>query len=193
MIVDLIVPSLAAGAAVFFVSAIIWMFVRWHDKDLKGLPDEQQFMDDLSARSLEPGLYMWPNCQGDHPHNSPEFKANWEKGPWGSINILGGKPNFPRNLIGSFLTNWAVSFAVAVSIAMTLGAVSGAEVAITCSVCQVLLPVAILSAVAYCLGGLGNDLFLGKPCRFICTSILDGLIYAGVTAVMLWWLWPASG
>ena len=50
-------------------------------------------------------------------------------------------------------------------------------------------PAAIL---AYCLGGVVNDFFLGKPTRFIITSVLDGLVYSLVTASILAWLWPGE-
>lgn len=193
MIIDLIFPSFVAAAAVFFVSFHIWMFIRWHDKDILPLPDEAEFMDNMSDRNIPPGLYMWPNCQESEGHGSPEFQAKWKAGPWGSINILGGCPSFARNLIGSFLVNWAVAFAIAVSLGMVIMKCPDPASCVTCPTCQVFVPALILGAAAYCFGGLGNDLFLGKQCRFICTTMLDGVIYAAVNAAVLWWLWPTAG
>ncbi|MDP7030254.1 MAG: hypothetical protein QF733_08540 [Phycisphaerales bacterium] len=188
---QLIVPAVCAGGAVFIVSALIWMVFGWHNKDIQPLPDEDGFVQSLGGHELRPGLYMWPNCADRSEHGGEAFKARWKAGPWGTINILGGQPNFLRNLIGTLIVNLLVAYAVAVSIGLVLGGVElTGGVLLTCSMCQVLVPALILGAAIYCLGGLGNDLFLGKQCRFIGTSFLDGIIFAGVQACVLWWLWP---
>jgi hypothetical protein len=43
---------------------------------------------------------------------------------------------------------------------------------------------------AYVLGPLCGDLFLGKKTRFIMTQSIDGVVYALVTALLLTVLWP---
>jgi len=178
---QLILPAVCAGGAVFIVSAIIWMLVGWHNKDIQPLPDEDGFVKSLGEHGLKPGLYMWPNCADRSEHGGEAFKAKWKAGPWGTINILGGQPNFLRNLIGTLMINLVVAYAVAVSIGLVLGGVELASgVLVTCSMCQIFVLALLLGAAVYCLGGLGNDLFLGKQGRFIGTSILDGLIFAGV-------------
>ncbi len=190
---QLILPSVCAGGAVFIVSALIWMLVGWHNQDIKILPDEDGFVEALGQHTLKPGFYMWPNCADRAEHGGEAFKAKWKAGPWGTINILKGQPNFRRNLIGTLIVHLLVAFGVAMSIGLVLGgAQSGGGVLMACSLCQVFIPAFILGVAVYCLGGLGNDLFLGKQARFIGTSMLDGLIYAGVQAWVLWWLWPVG-
>jgi hypothetical protein len=192
MFASLIIPCIVAGVAVFVFSAVIWMVVRWHDKDIQQIFDEQSFIDAMKVQGLSPGLYMWPHCGGERDaHKCPEFRERWSKGPWGTVNILKTQPNFARNLIGTLLINLAVAFGVGMSVAMVLSGVQmGSGVLITCSMCQVFVPVFILGMLIYCLGGVCNDLFLGKPTRFIGTTFLDGLIFAGVQAVVLWAMWP---
>ncbi|MCP4839179.1 MAG: hypothetical protein GY894_07445 [Planctomycetes bacterium] len=104
-----------------------------------------------------------------------------------AINILGLRPTFARNLLGSLAINCIVAFGIAAAIGL---ARSGG--AVVCEGCQIFVPALILGGAAYCLGGLPNDLFLGKQPRFIATCILDGLIYALVQAAVLWWAWAAS-
>jgi hypothetical protein len=50
----------------------------------------------------------------------------------------------------------------------------------------------LIPLVAYCLGGLGVDLFLGKPGRFMLTCTLDGMLFAATQAVVLWGMWPSA-
>ena len=189
---SLVIPCLVAGVGVFVVSALIWILVRWHDRDIQQLPDEQSFVDAMNVQGLCPGLYMWPHHGGDKQVlQSPGFQERWKKGPWGAITIWPRSPNYLRNLIGSLLINIAVAFGVGMSVGLVLGGVQlGAGVLVSCTACQILLPTFILGCMAYCFGGLGTDLFLGKPSRFIGTSLLDGIIYAGVQAGLLFLLWP---
>jgi len=193
MIGQLILPAVYAGVAVWLSSAIIWMFLRWHDKDIQPLPDEAGFIASIESQGIPAGHYMWPNCATREEHGSDAFMEKWSRGPWGTINVLGGRPNFARNLIGTLIINIVVAFGIAAALGLALGGVQcEADALFTCSMCQVFVPVLILGAVVYCLGGLGNDLFLGKQPRFICTSVLDGLIYAAVQAGVLWWAWPVA-
>lgn len=185
MLASLILPAIYAGIAVFVCSSIIWMFIGWHNNDLKPLPDEDGFMESLAKHSIPPGLYMWPNCH-KADLKSDAFKEKWTKGPWGTINVQCGQPNFARNLIGTLIVNILIAFAIAASIGMVLNS----EI-VTCAWCQIFTPALILGVMTYSLGSIGNDLFLGKPCRFMATCILDGVIYAVAQAFVLQATWPA--
>jgi len=186
----LILPALVAGVAVWFAAFLIWMVSGLHTKDIQSLSDEQQFMDDLKRHDLPPGLYMWPNCQDRADLNSDDFKARWKAGPWGTINILGGQPNFLRNLVGTLVLYCLIALGIAAAISMVLGGVNGADVLVTCTWCQIFAPAAILAGTAYVLGPICGDLFLGKQTRFIITQSIGGVIYALVTALLLTLMWP---
>lgn len=186
----LILPALVAGLGVWIAAAILWMVSGIHTKDVNPLPDESRFIDELRSHNLPPGQYMWPNCQDRKDVNSDEFKARWKAGPWGTLNIMPGQPNFARNLIGSFILYCLIAFAIALSISMVLNGVAGAAALVTCTWCQIFGPAMILAASGYVLAPLCTDLFMGKQVRFMITSSIDGLIYAAVTAVLLAVLWP---
>lgn len=190
MIASLIFPAVVAGLAVFFSSALVWMVLRWHDRDIQVLPDEAGFVEQLQHSDLSPGFYMWPNCATRGEHRSDAFKAKWKGGPWGTITVFAGQPHFGRNLAGSLLINICVALGIAVTIGLAAGGADAS--ACSCAVQSIMLPAFIAGVAAYCLGGLCNDLFLGKPGRFIVTCVVDGLIYAVVQAVVLWAMWPAS-
>jgi hypothetical protein len=186
----LIVPALVAGLGVWFTSFVLWTFSGLHTKDIRPLEDESGFMDDMKKHALGPGLYMWPNCRDRKDMSSDDFKARWKAGPWGTINVLHGQPNFQRNLIGSLAANVLIAFGIAVAISMVLGGVNGAEQLITCTWCQVFTPSLIMAACVYMLAPICEGLFMGKQTRFMVTSAIDGAIYAVITALLLTVLWP---
>lgn len=188
----LCVACVLAGLGVWIASLLIWLVVRWHDKDIQLLPDEQVFMDAMKVQGLSPGLYMWPQAGGDRQvHRMPDAQEKWNKGPWGVITMYPRRPAFVRQLIGSLWVHLAVAFGVGMSLGLVLSGVQlGSGVLISCRVCQILVPTFVLGVVVYGLGGLGTDLLLGKPRRFMGTSVLDGAVFAAVQSGVLYLLWP---
>ena len=177
-------PIVLSAVFVFLASSIIWMALPYHKADIKVLPDEKALTEPLAKLDLPPGTYMWPNCGSGESQNSPEFKARWDVGPWGSINILGCKPNFGANLGLVFVFYLVVGVCVAYITSQSQAA--GAECA---SVFQVACATAIL---AYCAGGIAGAFFMGKPKRFMFTDFIDGVVYGLITAATFAWLWPAA-
>ena len=184
LLVPLWLPVVVSAVVVFFASFLVWMVLPHHKKDVKALPDEQELLGCLSKLNIPPGTYMWPNCQNSADMNSPEFKARNDAGPWGSINIVGKKPSFARNLVLTFLFYIVVS--VFVGYITTLARAPGAEFL---SVFRVAGAVGVL---AYCAGSIPNAIFFGKPGRFIFTEFVDGAVYGLLTAATFAWLWPAA-
>ena len=160
------------------------MALPYHKADIKVLPDEKALTEQLGNLNISPGTYMWPNCGSGESQNSPEFKARMDAGPWGSINILGCKPNFGANLGLVFLFYLVVGVCVAYITSQSQAA--GAECA---SVFQIACATAIL---AYCAGGIPGAFFMGKPKRFMFTDFIDGVVYGLITAATFAWLWPAA-
>lgn len=180
---ELWMPILLSAVAVFFVSAFIWMALPIHTPDMKVLDNEEDFDTAIRPLNIKPGLYMFPGCHGKDI-KSDEFKARWKAGPWGIITIQSGPPNFGMNLLKCF-----VSYVVISAICGYLAGIGLAPGAEYMDVFRVVGTAAILG---YCMGGLANDFFLGKPTRFIVTSLFDGVVFALVTAGVFAWLWPEA-
>ena len=123
-IFDLWLPIVVAAFACFFASSVMWMVLPHHKADIRPLPDEKAFTEAVSPLDLDPGLYMYPNCQEGESMSSDEFKARWEQGPWGTINVIAAKPNFPRNLAVNLFECAVVAALTAylASMAMNVGA-----------------------------------------------------------------------
>lgn len=178
-LLDLWLPILVAAAIVWFASALIWMVMPHHKKDIKKLPDGSAIPE--QTRGLEPGLYMWPNC--DHGDMKSEaFKQAYNAGPWGSLTVLPGKPSMLRNMGGVFAVY--VVIGVFVGYVTSLARPAGAEFA------EVFRVAGAVAMASYCLGWMPNALFFGKPGRFWLTDLFDCVIYALITGAAFAWLWP---
>jgi len=183
-LLDLWVPIVVSAVIAFAASFVMWMVLPVHKKDVKMLPDEGPLMTAVSSMAPEPGLYMFPGCQGGETMKSDAFKARWKAGPWGTLNVVGGPPNFARNLAVTFIEMVVISFVVAY-----LGTLALPRDDEYMHVFRFVGTAAILG---YVFGGFGCDTFMGRAPRFQFTSAIDSLIYALLTAGTFAWLWPAA-
>lgn len=177
-------PVVVSSVVVFFASFLAWMVIGHHKKDIKTLENEKSLIDQLKQLNIAPGTYMWPGCCPGEDMNSEAFKARYDAGPWGSMNIVAAKPNFARNLILTFLFYVIVSLFVAYVTGQARAAGAGFM-----TVFQVAGAAAILG---YCAGSIPNAIFFSKPGRFVLTEFLDGLVYGLLTGVAFAVLWPGG-
>jgi len=177
-------PILVSAVIVFIASSLAWMVLPHHKKDIKTLPDEKALTEHLVKLNLAPGLYMWPGCGSGQDMKSEEYKARYAAGPWGSINILGSRPNFGRNLVLMFVFYIVVSLFVGYVAALARPAGSA-----FLPVFRVAGAAAIL---AYCAGSIPGAIFMSKPGRFVLTDLLDGLVYGLLTGATFGLLWPGG-
>jgi hypothetical protein len=182
-ITQLWLPLLISSVVVFFASSIMWMVLPHHKPDIKFLGDKEKgYIDAINSLSIEPGLYMYPNCD-QKDMGSDEFKARYKSGPWGLLTIAPAQPNFPMNLLKTFISFTAITFMVAYisSLAIDPGA----------DYMHVFRVVGTTAILGHCMGALCGDFFLGKPTRFMVTSFIDGVVYALITAGIFASMWPS--
>lgn len=183
-VAQLWLPILVSSVAVFFISSIVWMVLPHHKSDIKVLPDEKVFAERLAQFNIPPGTYMWPNCSGGDGPNSPEFKARMESGPWGSLNVVGYKPNFACNLVSVF--------AVYAVIGLFVAYLTGQSRGVGASFNEVFAIAGAAALLGYGMGGVPGAIFFSKPKRFVFTEFLDSVVYALATAAAFAWLWPGA-
>ena len=186
IVIQLWLPIIVSTIVVFVVSALAWMVFPHHKADVKTLPDEKALMDHLEQANIPCGTYMWPGCGSGEDMKSPQFKARFEAGPWGSMNILARQPNFGLNLLLVFIFYVVVSIFVGyiTSLARPFG-----EAFTFMEIFRVAGATAVLG---YCAGSIPNAIFFGKPCRFVLTDFIDNLVYALLTGAIFAWLWPVA-
>ncbi len=184
ILAQLWLPILVSTVVVFFASFLAWMVIPHHKKDIKVLPDEKALTGHLGTLNLAPGMYMWPHCATNEEMNSEEFKARMESGPWGSLNVIGTKPSFVRNLVLVFLFYIVVS--IFVGYITSLARPAGAP---WIAVFRVAGAVGVLG---YCAGAIPGAIFFSKPGRFVLTDLIDGVVYGLLTGAVFAWLWPGA-
>lgn len=183
-IAELWLPLLIASVVVFFASSIMWMVMPHHKKDIVFLKDkEAAYLDTMKSLDIKPGLYMYPGCEMKDL-KTDEGTAKWDAGPWGMLTVYAGKPNFGMNLLKTFIAYTIITLFVVYITGLSVP--HGAEYM---HVFRVACTTAILG---HCMGSIVNDVFLGKPTRFIITCFFDGVVYALITAGILASMWPAA-
>ncbi|GAB4549309.1 MAG: hypothetical protein Tsb0013_10460 [Phycisphaerales bacterium] len=184
-ILDLWLPIVLSTVIVFIASAVAWMAIpKWHQPDLKVLPDEATFAGDLGRHELAPGQYMWPNCGSSEEMKSDEFKRRWAEGPWGLLRVAGTRPSFGVNLVVTFVYFLVVSVVVGFLASRAFG--SGAGYYEVFGFCF------LASALAHCTMNLPNSMFLMEPRRWMLTNLIDGFVFAMLTAGTFAGLWPEA-
>jgi hypothetical protein len=174
-------PILVAAVAVFVVSSIVWMVLPYHKTDWKKIANEEPFLEVVRGQKLAAGMYMYPGCTpGDM--KSPEAKARFDKGPWGTLVVLPGKPGMGRALSLWFLFILLISTCVAYVVGHFNGTAAEPKTVFRFS-----------SAMAWVVFGgsyLPGFIWEGKPGSYAAKGIFDGLLYALVIGAIFMWMWP---
>lgn len=180
------------SVVIFFASAIMWMLLPHHKKDIlfintndadKEADKEAAYIKCMNALDLKPGMYMYPGCDAKD-YKTDEGKKRYSTGPWGTLTVFPGKSNFPMNLLKTFITFGVITIFVAYITGLSVG--PGADYM------QVFRVAGATAMLGHCMGGLTSDFFMGKPSRLIITEMMDKVVYALITAGMFASMWPAG-
>lgn len=177
-------PILLAAVIVHFASAIIWMASPLHKHDYKNPgSSEGAILAFLRSAALAPGVYNVPWCT----HKDAKDPAHIEKmkaGPWAQINVMPGVPN-----MGQCMILWIVNLLIVgtfVAYITSHALVPGA------SYLKVFQIVGATAFLAHAGNAATLSIWMGQPWRQFPGRIVDGLIYALLTAGTFAWLWPKA-
>ncbi len=176
-------PILLSSVFVFLASSIIHMVLSWwHKSDFSKLPDEEKFTDAVRPLAIPPGDYMIPNCSSNAEMRTPEFKEKLSKGPVMVATVL---PNGMFNM-GKSLSLWFVYLVVVNFFAayITFHAVPAGA-----GYLKVFRFAGATSFMGYSLALCQASIWYGRSWCSTIKSMIDGLIYAGLTAGTFGWLW----
>jgi hypothetical protein len=174
-------PILLSAVLVFIASAVLHMVLRYHNTDFAKLPSEDAVMDVL--RGAAPGEYMAPHSTGPEGMKDPVFIEKMTRGPIAIVTVL---PSGPPNM-GKPLSQWFV-YTVVVS---TLAAyVAGRALGPGVEYMQVFRFAGTAAFLGYAVGLAQSSIWFGRRWSTTAKSMLDGLVYALLTAGVFGWLWP---
>ncbi len=181
----LLLPALIAAVLVFIASSLIHMVVKWHQSEYKTLPNEDEVRAAIRKASPVPGKYVLPYCQDSKEMASPEMQRKLAEGPNAVMFV---RENGAVKL-GPFLGQW---FAYTLVVSLLVGYVARATVAPGADAMQVFQIVGVASWLAYAWAIPSDSIWIGKRWSSTLVYMIDGLIYAALTAAAFAWLWPGG-
>lgn len=177
-------PGIVSAVAVFVVSGIFHMALKYHRADYKKLADEDSVAEAIRKAGPSPGIHFIPYCMEASQMKDPAMRKKFEEGPVAMLTVMRpGPPNMGKNLSQWFLFCLLVSFFTAYVARHTLAGADG------------LMVLRITSTVAfmgYAFGPLQNSIWGGIPWANSLRGVFDAVVYALVTGFAFRLLWPAA-
>ena len=181
---SLLIHVLVSAAAVFLVSSVLHMALRYHRADHKQLPGEDAIREALGKQKPAPGMYMTPYCKDMKEMSEPANKEKFEKGPIAIVSVLpNGMPAMGKLLGLWFAFCVLVSFVAAYVARHTL--MPGAD---AMTVTRITGTVAFAG---YGLGQISDSIWKAQPWSNTMRFLVDSLIYGVVTGLVFRLLWPS--
>ena len=175
-------PILLAAVIVFIASSIMHTVLPYHKGDYSRLPDEDNVMAALRSAGLKRGLYVFPFCSPKEM-KTPAAVEKYNQGPVGMMTVFpSGPPNMPK-----FLGLW---FAYCLIISFFVACVAGSALGQGTPYLRVFHVAALAAFLAYGLANLSNGIWKGQLWSVTIKEVVDGLVYALLTAGTFGWLWP---
>jgi len=175
-------PIVLSAVIVFFASSIIHMLLPYHRGDYKQLPEEDKVVPAMRSAGLTRGLYIFPYCTHKEM-KSPAMIEKYNQGPVGMMTVFPrGQPFMPK-----FLGLW---FAYCLIISFFVAYLAAHTIPPGLRYLAVFRVVGTAAFLAYGLGNLSNGIWRGYPWSYVTKEVMDGLIYALLTAGTFGWLWP---
>ena len=76
-LMQLWLPILLSAVAVFVVSSLVHMVLKWHAPDYHGFGNEDEVLAAIRKGNPSPGIYMMPFCKDMKDMATPEMQARY--------------------------------------------------------------------------------------------------------------------
>ncbi len=182
-LLQLWLPILLAGFAVFIASSIIHMVLPIHKSDYLGLTNEDEVRAAIRKSSPAPGQYMMPWAKDMSAMKDPAMQAKWVEGPVATLTV---RPSGAINM-GPFLAQW---FAYTIVISTLVAYLASRTLPVGTAYLTVFRVVGTAAWLGYAGGTPINAIWKSVPWRVSGKEAIDGLVYACLTAGVFGWLWP---
>jgi hypothetical protein len=180
---ELWLPIVLSAVAVFIISSIIHMVLKYHDNDFKSFPAEDAVMDDLRKHNIPQGEYYFPRAKDMKEMGTPEFIKKMKRGPVAMMTVLENEA--PK--MGKQLSLW---FLYSVVVGIFAAYVAGRALEPGDHYLSVFRFTGVTAFLGYGLALIQNSIWYKKSWASTVKSLFDSLIYALFTAGIFGWLWP---
>ncbi|MBA2626850.1 MAG: hypothetical protein H0U85_02485 [Gemmatimonadales bacterium] len=176
-------PILLSAIIVFMASSVIHMFTPWHKGDYPSLPNEDAVLNALRPLAMPPGDYMMPRPSSMKEMGSAEFAAKRAQGPIVMMTVM---RNGPVSM-GPTFVQWFLYLLV---IGVFAAYIAGSALAPGEHYLQVFRFVGASAFLAYSMALAQLSIWYQRSWTITIKAMIDGLIYALLTAGTFGWLWP---
>ena len=184
-VVSLAIPILLSAVFVFIASSIIHMVLPIHRNDFRKVPDEDNVMEALRRFKIAPGDYLMPRPSSAAALKDPAYLAKRDKGPVVVMTVL--PPGPPE--MGMALLQW---FVYSVLVSVFAAYITGRALGPGAHYLEVFRFAGASAFMGYSLGIIQQSIWFKKAWSSTIKSVIDGLVYALLTAGTFGWLWPAT-
>jgi hypothetical protein len=175
---------LISAVVVFVASSAMHMALKYHQADMKSLPNDDAVRDALAKQNAAPGVYMTPFCSHDRM-KEPAMIERFEKGPVAVITLYPkGQVNMPKLLAFWFGLAFLVSFTAAYVARHTL--TPGADGMLVMRV------TGTVAFAAYGVSHISDSIWKGQPWSNTLRALIDAAVYSLLTAIVFRVLWPTA-
>ena len=177
------IPILLSAVIVFVASSILHMVLPYHKSDYRKLPEEDKVVDALRAAGVTPGpVYHFPHTT-HKDMKSPDVVEKFKRGPVGLLTVIpSGAP-----AMGKYLGIW---FVYCVVVGTFVAFVAGTTLSAGTRYLVVFHLTGLAAFLAYGVGQIQDSIWKGQTWGVTFKHVVDGLIYALLTAGTFGWLWP---
>jgi hypothetical protein len=169
----LLLPALYSAIAIFIVSTVIHVALKYHNSDFHKFGNEDEVRAAIRKANPAPGMYMLPHCS-EGGKQDPAVQQKFVEGPIGLVML---RPAGPIQM-GPFLGKWFVYCFV---VALLSGYVA-----------HFTLPVPAQSY-GQVFRLVGTVAWLAFAWSSTIKHMIDGLVYGLLTAGCFAWQWPHGG
>ena len=185
-VMDLWLPILLSAVAVFLASFVLHMLLKYHESDVRKLPDEDGVLGAIRRANTPPGDYVLPHATMA-TMNSPEYVAKRSAGPVGLLTVMpGGPPTMTKELINWFIYSLVVSIFAAYLTSRALGHHDAVHYL------DVFRFAGTTAFLGYGLAQLQESIWWGRQWSTTLKNLFDALVYALLTAGVFGWLYPGA-
>lgn len=176
-------PIVLSAVFVFIASSILHMVLKfWHAPDCRGFANEDEVGAAMRKGNAGAGMYMIPFCKPE----AMKEQATQDKFVQGPVAVMFLRAPGAMNM-GAFLGQW---FVFCLLISVFVAYLTAHVLAAGTAYITVFRVAGTAAFMAYALGSIPNAIWWSHPWRSQLKHVIDGAIYALLTAGTFGWLWP---
>ncbi len=182
-LLSLWLPILVASVLVFVAGFILNTLLPHHRTDFAALPDEDRLMEAARAQQLKQTQYLFPFAATRAEVQDPAFVEKANAGPVGILVVW-------PNGVGPMTKQLITHFVYVLVLSLLAGYVAGASLPAGTAYLKVFQVVGIAAWLGYAGAVPLFSIWYRFSWSFTGKQLLDGLVYALLTAGTFGWLWP---